>query len=272
MKRTILGITIIILLVLTGCLSNGNSNEPIAEAPVNYVKQVDHIILAPDNAEELYNLFLNNFELQLAWPYDNYGGEMSGGVQLGNANLSIAQLDDSAEHGIVGIAFAPSTDCFEAKEGLEARGISCGEPMVYEGYWTELYTYGVLNSADIYFCDYHFPNEISISHGNPAQIKSIGEITISAIDYEAALDGWSRLFGPLEPTKPGYWGIGYGPSIRLIAGDQDKIQSIQFEVRSLETAEAFLEEQGLLGARLEDSVFTEPAASNQILFEFKESQ
>lgn len=253
---------LILLILLSGCVHKKKTT--------NYVEKIDHILLIPDNSKELFDLFVNTFGLFVAWPYQDFGGFYSGGVNVGNVNLEMLFFEDYNFNGIFGLAFEPTVQTLDVKKGLEDRGIICGEPDTYDPRWTSLDITNILQERAIFFCEFHILTNSTFNSNNPMQIEKANEITINVANYKEALDYWGTLFEPVKPSPIGYWELGSGPAIKLQEGKKDEIVSIQLKVKSLEKAKEFLKDNELLGDQKKDSIFTNPDRTNQILFEFKE--
>ena len=57
-----------------------------AESPrqtIPIVRQIDHMLIVSSEAEELFSLLSDTFQLPVAWPMSDYGGFASGGVAVG---------------------------------------------------------------------------------------------------------------------------------------------------------------------------------------------
>jgi hypothetical protein len=94
----------------------------------------------------------------------------------------------------------------------------------------------------------------SLAHakGGPLGIRRIAEVRVRYPAKEN-LAQWDHLLAPAE-HKADVWPVGNGPVLRLVPGQESKIESIVLDVESLEKAKAFLSNAGLLGQRIGDSI------------------
>jgi hypothetical protein len=109
----------------------------------------------------------------------------------------------------------------------------------------------------VFLCDYHGFNvaesrklaaeELERRGGGPLGAVTTEEIVIEARDGPAEMSRWQRLLDPIKPTSEGVWPIGDGPGLRVVEGSADRIQALVWRVRSLATAEKWLERESLLG-------------------------
>lgn len=271
MKRSNVGIIILfVLLLMTSCIT-AKEKSSIDTSNTEFVEKVDHILLVPDDARQLYDLFVDTFKMPIAWEYEEYNGFTSGGIHVGNVNLEMLYFSGVDETGIYGFAFEPTMKTREVKKGLEARGVMCGKPQKYSTYWTTLDILDILPDRAVFFCEYHFTDDTVYDLSrNPLQIESVTEITISTSDFENTVGKWRTLFAPVKESAPGHWDIGDGPSIVLNEGDADEIVSIQIMVKSLSNAKTFLMENNLLGTSAENILTTDPEKTNHVTLEFVE--
>jgi hypothetical protein len=83
--------------------------------------------------------------------------------------------------------------------------------------------------------------------GGPLGLERLAEVVVGATDPTAAARRWQAFLAPMAPAETGYWMIGAGPALRLEPAAADAIEALVLQVRSLATAEGFLQERGLLG-------------------------
>jgi hypothetical protein len=81
--------------------------------------------------------------------------------------------------------------------------------------------------------------------GGPLGVVGLAEVVIEARDRDTELQRWEALLAPRRPNRDGRFELGHGPAIRVASGARDH-QGLVFEVRSLEAAEAFARERGML--------------------------
>jgi hypothetical protein len=252
----------------------GQSPQPPSPQPVSdIVRQVDHILIESDQPEKLFHLFLDKFELPLAWPYKSYGTFSSGGVGFGNVNLETIHLEGGTP-GIAGVAFEP-VSIEEAVAGLDAKGLKHDPPapafqkdaagnqhlarttmelrMVPEG---------------LFFCKYNTPieprrariqSELQARNGGPLGIEKVEEIVIGVRDMAAAQGQYRALLGQPRSGDETTWSIGNGPAIHLVTDNKDRLVQVRIKVKSLEQARAYLKSQKMLGTDTGHEVALDPA-------------
>jgi hypothetical protein len=79
-------------------------------------------------------------------------------------------------------------------------------------------------------------------------------VRISVVDHERAIRRWRALLEPTPLGPIGCWRPGDEPSIRLIPGGKERLDTIVIRVRSLSQARAFLEEREMLDDSPEEGV------------------
>ena len=123
MARTVVGAGA--ALVLFGRLELTNQLQP-AEPPI---RQIDHVMIKADDPREVFALFTETLGLPIAWPLEERGGVVSGGVGFGNVNVeairfpSQASLPSRAQ--LTGFGYEPSAlrACLDE---LRRRGVPFG--------------------------------------------------------------------------------------------------------------------------------------------------
>ncbi len=240
------------------------------------IRQVDHIVIASSDDEELFSLLSDTFQFPVAWPIADYGSFTSGGVAVGNVNLEVFRVNASADSvvgsRIEGFALEPEPLESSLLE-LDARKIAYEPPSPYistesDGSTTTLWTTvelpDVSNDAmEVYLCEYTHDvaasrrrslEQLRSRDGGPLSVESVREIVCGTTDLNGSRDHWQRLLNPLLPSSPDVWQLGAGPAIRLIHADEDGIQELVFKVSSLAQARGFLQERGLLGTDSPDEL------------------
>lgn len=230
----------------------------------NVVRQIDHILIVSSEAEELFSLLSDTFQLPVAWPMSDYGGFASGGVAVGDVNLEV--IKDSkpgqgtAKSRWTGFAFEPEPLRISLPE-LDARGIRRGKPVSFRKWFTTRWTTVGLpevsgDTFEIFLCQYEddvparrrrLVDQLQSRNGGPLSIHSLKEVVLGATDANRTQGNWQKLLNPLQPSAQGVWPIGAGPAIHVIPADKDGIQSLVISVKSLEQARRFLKQHGLPG-------------------------
>lgn len=255
-----------VLFTITACQSRENK----------IIRQVDHILIASNDAEELFSLLSDTFQLPVVWPMANYGRVHSGGVSAGNVNLEIVKMpvtgEDAARSRFIGLALEPEPLESSLAE-LDSRGIRHGAAvplttLIADGsiatLWTTVMLPDVSNSAMIVFlCEYTHDvaaqrrdalEQLQALDGGPLTLESVREIVVGTMDLQGSQESWQKLFNPLSPTHKGVWQPDGGPALRLIEAEKDGIQELIIQVRSLSQARLFLLEQGLPGIDSEGGI------------------
>lgn len=235
----------------------------------NIIRQVDHILIASNEAEELFSLLSDTFQFPVVWPVSDYGFFTSGGVAVGNVNLEVfrepVSSDSVVRSRFAGFALEPEPLQSSLLE-LEAREIAHGPATPFTSsnsdgsttiLWTTVMLPNVSNEAIMVFlCEYAHDvaahrerslDQLQSRDGGPLFVESVREIVIGTTDMQGTQDHWQRLLYPLLPSSPGVWQLESGPAIRMIHADKDGIQELVINVSSLARARSFLREQGLLG-------------------------
>jgi hypothetical protein len=268
----------ILSLVLTLTIrSAGQSTQASHLQPEVLVRQIDHILIESDQAEELFRLFTEKLGLPVVWPYSMYKDFSSGGVGFGNVNLEVTR-SERLHSGLTGVALEPTpTSVSELLSGLDAHGLKHGEPAPYsekDSSGTErlrLTTVSMTSlppASTIFFCKFTFDigerrarirGELQNHAGGPLGVESISELVIGVKDMAAAQHDWSLLLGPAPPSQESLWQIGAGPALRLVAGKEDRLLLLRVKVKSLERARAFLKAENLLGLDAGHEISLDPS-------------
>jgi len=240
------------------------------------IRQVDHVLIASNDADELFSLLSDTFQLPIVWPMGNYGRFTSGGVSAGNVNLEVVKMpvstDDNARSQIIGFAFEPEPLEDSLRE-LDARGITHGASVPFTildstGSVTTLWNSVALpdlsnDNIIIFLCEYlhDLPaqrnktlGELLSRNGGPLSIESVEEIVIGTTNMHESKDKWQHLLEPLSPSSQGVWHLEAGPAIHLIEAEKDGIYELVINVRSLDQARDFLGEHDLLGINRPDEI------------------
>ena len=247
------------------------------QSPKNkIIRQIDHVLIASNDAEELFSLLSDTFQFPVVWPMSNYGRITSGGVAVGNVNLEVVKIAVFGENAVrsrfAGLALEPEPLQSSLVE-LDAREIAHGSAvplttLISDGsistLWTTVMLPNVSNDAMIVFlCEYTHDvadqrrrslDQLQSRNGGPLSVESVREIVIGTTDLQGSQDHWQNLLNPLSPSSPGVWQLEAGPAIRVIHADNDGIQELVINVSSLTQARLFLMEQGLLGIDSQDGL------------------
>jgi len=272
------------------------SEKEVGKKSSSIIKQVDHILLTPEDPQGLFDFLSQELKLPIAWPYQKYGGFASGGVFAGNVNLEALIFPHSVvstSSKIAGIAFEPSTSTEEIVKELDRRQIAHGEPETYEvgpegskvKLWTNTIIENMVPGSFIFICEYHIHKIYKVEptamreklekdfknvNGGLLGIEYVSEIKIKLKNRAKALEKWQNLLKPYECFQDGCFDLGKGPSLRFLESDQDYIYSLKLKVQSLKKAGDYLSSKGLIHTKDNHMVTTNPVKTFGIIFEFFE--
>lgn len=230
------------------------------------VKKVDHVATMSDNPQDLFKTMTETFGLPLAWPYAEYPGFETAGVQAGNVNLELLHfgpLEPKAapEAFFWGVVIEPYP-LAESVPELEKLGAEPQKPEVQMGMfngkpvkeWTNVTLKALSPSQDytVYLNVYEPAvkaklegKKITWPQG-PFGIVETSEIVIMSKDAKALKETWAKAFAP-NKFEDDTMAIGTGPAITIEQGSNDVIASLVFKVQSLSKAKSALEKAGILG-------------------------
>jgi len=239
------------------------------------IRQADHLLIETRDPKGLFDFFAGMLLLPEAWPISGNQGFMSGGVSAGNVNIEFFRYAGqkkspgrtAAAARFAGIAFEPYPLSSSLRE-LQVEGIPYDRPEPYMGtlpkgtrgvLWTTVALPSLSKPGMSIFLYEYSPeylkvdirrkqlgNRLLLNGGGPLGIQLISEIVIAARNLEKDQAVWRKLLG--APGPSGNWRVGAGPAIRLVRGEEDRIQRIILKVESLERAKSFLRETRLLGS------------------------
>lgn len=238
-----------------------SSDLRTASAPV--VAKIDHVGVLADDADTLFTLFAETFQLPVVWPMTDYGGFASGGVRVGNLDLEFLRAaggvrrfvlpDRPARYWILG--WRPTGSVANSVARLAARGIPFREETPGP-FYTNVTLTDLSPGSWVFLCHYQpewyhrYPalaEQFQERRGGPLGVADAAEVTVGVREFAQAEQRWGRLLAPTMPERPGTWQVGDGPAVRLESDDRDAISTLTLQVRDLEQAARFLREQGLLG-------------------------
>jgi hypothetical protein len=244
-------------------------------APV--ARQVDHIMISSNEPEQLFRLFSEKLGFPTAWAFQSYGTFSSGGVGFGNVNIEVIAAHGRPT-GLVGVALEPDSLSQLVSE-LDDRGLNHKAPAPFyqkdsSGKDVLRWTTVGLNDLPpapgfaVFFCKYNIDvvarrssiqRELQGHGGGPLGIESTAELVIGVRDIAAAQGEWRLLLGPERASHELLWQLGTGPSIRLVADQEDRFAQLRLKVKSLERARAFLKGENLLGVDAGREISIEPS-------------
>lgn len=96
-------------------------------------------------------------------------------------------------------------------------------------------------------------SQLRDNNGGPLGIRYVEEIQVGYTDQQN-FEKWKTLLSPFKQVDRHKWQFGNGPGIRLVESELKQIVAVVFKVVSLESAVDYLETNGMLGDRNQNSV------------------
>jgi len=265
---------------------------------------VDHVMLRLLDVEPLLSLFGTTFDLPISWPKQTSSFATLAWVHVGNTDLefwaatSNADLPlDSQPPLFHGFALDP-VDLTTCIADLAKDGIQCKSPRPYQtegagGTLVTNFTNSVvldLSSASccVFFCAWEpegtiFPwaerltaaarrsrdqKELVKRKGGPLGLVGLSTIEMSAPTLETTLEKW-RTF---TRSRGRQLALTADIDLHLVPGTHHKIQSLTFDVKSLEAAKTFLISKNLLGVSSANELTLATHATAGLKFSFIEAK
>ena len=268
---------------------------------------VDHVMLRLLDVEPLLSLFGTTFGLPISWPLQTSSFASFAWVHVGNTDLEFWAATSNADlpadcqppcfHGF---ALEP-VNLTAALADLAKDGIQCKPPRPYQtprasGTLITQFTNSVVldvssASCCVFFCEWNpegtvapWPQGLTAAARRSRDQKELGRRIggalghvglwgLSAIEMctptpEATEAKWRALTGstcsPLALTPD--------VDLQLVAGTEHKIQSLTFEVQSLEAVKALLLSKNLLGTSSANELTLATHATAGLTFSFVEAK
>jgi hypothetical protein len=121
----------------------------------------------------------------------------------------------------------------------------------YDPGWSEYQSHDEKRAADL--------AALKERSGGPLGVESMQEVIAGVRDEARANQLWRKFLAPAEPIDSGLWRIADGPSVRLVAAEENAIQAMVWKVSSLARAAEFLRERGMLGVVSDDQLTVDRA-------------
>ena len=292
--RTVVGA--LAALVVLGRVELTGQPQP-GEPPI---RQIDHLMIQADDPREVFALFTETLGLPIAWPLEDRGGVVSGGVGFGNVNVEAirfaGQRSLPSRAQLTGFGFEPSPlrACLDE---LQRRGVPYGpvRPLIVtdakgakQTLFTNVTLLGLSDTAlpvdaamHIFLSEYsptyvdvagrhaRIRKELVASGGGPLGVDSMREVVVGLSDVETMRARWQQLLSP-APEVQGAWQVGTGPAIRTVPAKENRVEELVVRVRSLTRAKAFLQANGLLAAGTAAHVALDPSRAFGIKMRFVE--
>ena len=270
--------------------------------PPGPIRQVDHVMIRTGDPKELFEFFVEVLQLPVAWPLMSpRAGVTTGGVSFGNVNVEAIQIPGQTDNRprLVGFAFEP----FELRSALsemDRRGVTYGplRPVMSRAsdgsantLWTNV-TLRQFSDSDgpadatvhIFLSEYsptyvnvaerrtRLRSELIAKQGGPLGVEALKELVIGVDDLDSVGALWQKLLAPTRPSESSVWQIGDGPAIRLVAAEKTSVQELVIRVASLQRANTFLREKGLLGTESPGEATIDPSRLKGLRFRLVEAR
>lgn len=266
-------------------------------------RAVDHVMVRALNIDRLLWLFSNVFELPISWPKESNSFATFAWVHVGNTDLELWASTNNKDLPvdcqpplIHGFALDPMHDLGDSIAKLAKVGIQCKEPKPYRtpsgaGTVVTNFTNSVVldlssESCCVFFCAWDpdgtiFPwterltsqqrsardrREFLKRGGGVLGLVGLAEIELSTPELSHAMAKWAALSGEGPPFS-----LTSDIQLKLLSGPQHVIQSLTFEVTSLESVRAFLSSKGLLGTSRQNELTLDPHATDGLKLKFREA-
>jgi hypothetical protein len=238
------------------------------------VRGIDHFFATSPAPEPLYRVFRDSFDLPEVYPFRNYGSFSSGVVSMGNVLFEVVTWDvpvgDTLRTELKGVAFEPSERLPLTLARLREHGLTSQAPdsVMYttpEGTKALGYVNVPLDgpdglppaSASIFINDNlgnpratarrrEGADELARRGGGPLGVLGVRELVIGVERRDAALAHWRRLLESPAQESGGSITLPAGPAVRFVEAPAGAILEMVVRVRSLEQAERFLADRGML--------------------------
>ncbi len=257
-------------LVAAGCLAlfvgtvgaGGRSQERLP------IKQIDHILLATTEKDELAAFLSETLQLPIVWPVSDGDWSYSTGIAFGNVDLELMPVDEPPSH-IISLALQP-VDLKAAHQFLEVENLGHLEPDMTgndnENRWAVMGLRGF--GHPMYFIQFlrhdmderraRFAELLRTRRGGPLGIERVREVRLN-VDRPKEVQGrWEKLLGPTASQTELTWSVGDGPAVRLVdvahGASEELVVEVASLARALEAARGF----GIVSSVTEDAVRLDP--------------
>lgn len=223
------------------------------------VDGVDHVYVPVADATAAHAVLADDLRLPVLWPVTDFGPFTSAGTSVGSIKLEVIEPAPEAPWStphqpprLQGVALRPSAavDADYLTE-VDHRGIHRTSPARFDRdgrpAWTNVYFTDLIgDTAGAFVCDYHLPESRDLERrrqvltecgGGRLGVVDAVELLIGTRDPDAAARRWQPLLGPPEPGGHLTWHPVVGPAIRLVAGQDERVDHLALAVRSVGAAE-----------------------------------
>lgn len=219
-------------------LSVSNCETPVQ--PTRFTK-VEHLYVSFPGAKQLFYKWKADWQLPVAWEFQDWGGFQSGGLSMGNLVIELIEPSDSSTPLAYGLALEPETPHSNMRRYLDQLQCPHGPPSKGMG-WSTMSLQGVLpESVNVFSCDYADRTKVSKNRADAADLLAkrnggaLGIISVKSIIIPAAPVNeygaqWSRL--PGCKLLDNVVSFSKGPSIHLVP-DTSKFWTLELETDPL---------------------------------------
>jgi len=253
------------------------------------INKVEHFFVSSPEAERLFNLFKEQFQLPVVWRFQKYKDFASGGLSLGNVVFEFLTRDTVTDARFGGIALEPTHHIDEFIEELDRLEIAhdtvqnntrVKDNGVLTG-WSNVRLPDLLPThGKIFVCDYKERDKVAagrkkasdslrLNNGGPIGVVGLYQIVLKSSVIEGQSQFFSKLSGILKKEGT-VFEFSSGPSIKLSPSSDNGIEKIVIKVTSLTAAKKYLAFAHLLGQTTNNSIFINPNEINGLLVELIE--
>lgn len=248
--------------------------------------KIDHLYISSSKAQTLYNSF-KDFQLPIAWSYQDFGNFSSGAFSLGNAAIEFVSFKDTSHTEFAGIALQPHQSAEKIVATLDSLKIlhDSIEPFTFDlnngakdTAWETVALKNILpDDINLFICDYKHREEVYkqikkiadsliILHGGKLGIINLKLIVVGCNNPALTSNTLSKLPGLTTETNSLFKFSG-GPSIQLINSNIVGINKIVIRINSIDNAKTYLQSKNMLGKVTGNSLFISPQAVDGLIIE-----
>lgn len=240
---------------------------PALRAPV--IRQVDQLQITSVDPDGLFRIFTETLELPVVWPLTRNQQYVTGAFSTGNLTVEIYRYEGTQQSPAAhfsGIIFEPYPMDYVLDE-LKYLRVRHGKPETHvstlpggkEGVlWTRVELPSISRLSFRAFLYEYSPsflrvevrrkqlgNRLTLNDGGPLGLLGAKEIVIAAADMAKERKAWEQILG--KPSSSGTFTAGTGPAIRVVGGQEDRLEELVLRVKSLNSARNHLKAEKLQG-------------------------
>lgn len=231
---------------------------------LSLVERLDHLMFEVDDPAWSFRLFTEPLGLPVAFPLEDLGASVRGGVWAGNVTLAFVRhrgmrfgqvlsgpVTPPGTARLTGLAFEPARALPDVLEALQRRGLSSGF-VDEDDRWTAALVPGLLDAPEVVFFVAHKGDQGGrrTAAGGVLGVRGVETVRVTSPHPEA----WARLLMPTVPEGDRY-NLGAGLALQVQDGDKGALADLTLRVASLESAREALKRLDLLGAEEHDGLW-----------------